>query len=312
MGAIVEVRGIEKRFGATAALAGLDLDVAEGRVVALLGRNGAGKTTLVRVVATLTKPDHGTVTVGGYDVVRDAREVRRIIGLAGQFASVDETLTGRENLDLVGRLYQLPRRLARTRANEALERLDLGDAADRPVRTYSGGMRRRLDVGASLVGRPRVLLLDEPTTGLDPVSRTEVWGFIDELVRDGATLLLTTQYLEEADQLSDDIVVIDRGRVLASGSPDELKQRFGNEVLDLTVANGTQLRLAAETVRGLGSDEPQVDDTQRRVTLSLAGGANRMVDAVRLLDDQGISVVDIALRRPSLDDVFVSLTKEIA
>jgi ABC-2 type transport system ATP-binding protein len=308
MGAIVEVRGIEKRFGATVALDGLDLDVEEGRVVALLGRNGAGKTTLVRVLATLVAPDAGTAVVGGADVAREPNTVRRLIGLAGQYASVDETLTGRENLELVARLYQLPTRVARERARDALERLSLGDAADRPVREYSGGMRRRLDVGASLVGQPRVLLLDEPTTGLDPVSRAEVWAFIEELVNAGTTLLLTTQYLEEADRLSDDIVVIDHGRVLATGSPDELKDRYGNEVLDLTVGAADDLPRAADALRALAGLEPQVDTVERRVRVALGGGAQRMVEAVRLLDGRGVQVVDIALRRPSLDDVFVSIT----
>jgi ABC-2 type transport system ATP-binding protein len=308
VGAIVQVRGIEKRFGATVALDGLDLDVDEGRVVALLGRNGAGKTTLVRVLATLVVPDRGAASVGGADVVREPNAVRRLIGLAGQYASVDETLTGRENLELVGRLYQLPVRVAKQRAADVLDRLSLGDAADRPVREYSGGMRRRLDVGASLVGRPRVLLLDEPTTGLDPVSRAEVWAFIEELVAAGTTLLLTTQYLEEADRLSDDIVVIDHGRVLATGSPDGLKARYGNEVLDLTVGDASELDRAADAVRALGAHEPQVDVSERRVTLPLAGGAQRMVEAVRLLDGRDVHVVDIALRRPSLDDVFVSIT----
>jgi ABC-2 type transport system ATP-binding protein len=308
MGAIVEVRGIEKRFGATVALDGLDLDVDEGRVVALLGRNGAGKTTLVRVLATLVAPDAGTAVVGGADVRREPNAVRRLIGLAGQYASVDETLTGRENLELVARLYQLPTRVARERARDALDRLSLGDAADRPVREYSGGMRRRLDVGASLVGQPRVLLLDEPTTGLDPVSRAEVWTFIEDLVAAGTTLLLTTQYLEEADRLADDIVVVDHGRVLAAGSPDQLKDRYGNEVLDLSVAADDDLPRAADAVRALAGNEPQVDAVERRVRVALDGGAQRLVDAVRLLDGRGVQVVDIALRRPSLDDVFVSIT----
>jgi ABC-2 type transport system ATP-binding protein len=309
---IVEVDGVVKRFGTTVALDGLDLAVEEGRVVALLGRNGAGKTTLVRVLATLTPPDSGRVRIGGVDVQRDPHAVRRTIGLAGQYASVDETLTGRENLEFVGRCYQLPAKEARRRAREVLERLQLEGAADRPVRTYSGGMRRRLDVGASLVGRPRVLMLDEPTTGLDPVSRAEVWDFVEELVHDGTTLLLTTQYLEEADRLAGDIVVVDAGRVIATGSPDALKLRFGNEVLDLSVAAAADLDRAAEVVRSLGRDEPQLDRTQQRLTLALRGGTNRMVDAVRLLDGAGVDIVDIALRRPSLDDVFVALTSTSA
>src|SRR5437870_12590799 len=229
--AIIEVEGVKKSFGSTVALAGVDIEVEQGTVLGLLGRNGAGKTTLVRILATLLAPDAGSVRIAGHDVVRRARMVRSLIGFAGQFAAVDETLTGGENLVLVGRRYGLGRKLARERADEVLQRLSLTQAADRRVATYSGGMRRRLDLGASLVGRPVVLIMDEPTTGLDPRTRIELWTFIEELVREGTTLLLTTQYLEEADRLADRIAVIEEGRLIAAGSPDELKQRIGGDVL---------------------------------------------------------------------------------
>ncbi|HXY92534.1 MAG TPA: ATP-binding cassette domain-containing protein, partial [Acidimicrobiia bacterium] len=234
---IVEVEGVERSFGNTRALCGIDLVVPEGRVVALLGPNGAGKTTLVRILSTLIPPGAGKARVAGYDVVQEPVAVRRSIGLAGQYAAVDETLTGRENLEMVGRLSRLSKSLARERAQEVLSRVSLVDAADRPLKTYSGGMRRRIDLGAGLVAHPRVLLLDEPTTGLDPASRMDLWAYLRELVAEGASILLTTQYLEEADQLASEIVVVDHGTVIASGTPLELKQRFASDVLDVTVGD---------------------------------------------------------------------------
>ena len=309
---MIEVKGIRRAFRSTQALAGVDLDVAEGTVLGLLGPNGAGKTTLVRVIATLLLPDAGEARVAGLDVVRHAAQVRRLIGLAGQFAAVDETLTGRENLEMVGRLYQLSNAEARSRADDSLERLGLTDAANRQVKTYSGGMRRRLDLGASLVGRPRVLILDEPTTGLDPRTRIELWAFIRDLVADGTTLLLTTQYLEEADQLADRIVVIDRGSVIAEGTADQLKDRLGTDVLDVQVADRSLVERAAALVASLGSERPQVDADNRRVSVGVSGGAATLVDAVRMFDEAGIALTDLALRRPSLDDVFLSITGHVA
>ena len=305
---IIDVQGVDKAFGATKALVNIDLQVAEGTVLGLLGPNGAGKTTLVRILATLLQPDAGTARVAGLDVVHDAAKVRTVIGLAGQFAAVDETLTGRENLEIVGRLYQLGKPKARSRAAEVLERMSLTDAADRPVRTYSGGMRRRLDLGASLVGRPRVLILDEPTTGLDPRTRLDLWDFIRDLVADGTTVLLTTQYLEEADVLANRIVVIDQGRTIAEGTADELKDRMGGDVLDLQVADAGRLAQAAELVVPLGREKPQIDRESRRVTVGVTGGPATLLAAVRAFDEVGIVLTDLGVRRPSLDDVFLALT----
>ena len=310
--AIVEIRGVAKSFGDTRALAGVDLVIPEGSVQGLLGPNGAGKTTLVRILATLLKPDAGTALVDGHDVVRDAQKVRELIGLAGQFAAVDDQLTGRENLEVVGLLYGLRRPAARARASEALERLGLADAADRLVRGYSGGMRRRLDLGASLVGEPRVLLLDEPTTGLDPRTRLELWEFLRGRVREGATLLLTTQYLEEADHLADHIVVIDHGEVIARGTSDELKSRLGADVIEIVLADATQLARASELIAPLCVDRPVIDEEGRRLSVHAAGGATTMLAVVRALDEARMTVVDIGLRRPSLDDVFLALTGHAA
>jgi daunorubicin resistance ABC transporter ATP-binding subunit len=304
----VEVESVAVAFGKTRALDGVDLTVGTGSVQGLLGPNGAGKTTLVRVLATLLRPNAGSARVFGCDVVRDATRVRALIGLAGQFAAVDGTLTGRENLEMVGRLYRLGRHEAKRRAAEALERLALTDAGDRVVRTYSGGMRRRLDLGASLVGRPRLLILDEPTTGLDPQSRNDVWSFIRELVADGTTVLLTTQYLEEADNLADHIVVIDHGKVIANGTPRELKARLGADVLELHLEDASSLESTAEALRGIGSGEPSIDAGDRRITLPVHQGAADLMSAVRQLDELGIVPSDLSLRRPSLDDVFLALT----
>jgi daunorubicin resistance ABC transporter ATP-binding subunit len=305
---VIQVEGVEKYFGSMTALAGVNLEVGAGTVLALLGRNGAGKTTLVRILATLLAPDAGRLLLGGIDVVQDAPVARSLIGLAGQFAAVDDTLSGRENLELVGRLYGLRRREARARAYEVIERLGLAGAADRLVRTYSGGMRRRLDLGASLVGRPLVLLLDEPSTGLDPRARSELWSLIEELVSDGTTLLLTTQYLEEADRLADRVAVIDRGNMIAEGTPEALKQRVGGDVIEVRPTRSADLERVVELLSGLGSGQPQVDVRDQRVTLPTAGRVETLFAAARRIEDAGVPVTDIAIRRPSLDDVFLSLT----
>jgi ABC-2 type transport system ATP-binding protein len=266
----------------------------------------------VRVLTTLLTPDEGSARVAGHDVVSDADEVRPLIGLAGQYAAVDETLTGRENLVMVGRLYHLERAEARRRADELLERFNLADAGDRVVKTYSGGMRRRLDLAASLVGKPLVLFLDEPTTGLDPSGRLELWGVIKELVSDGTTLLLTTQYLEEADQLADTIAVIDRGRVIAQGTSDELKERVGGDRLELRADDPEQAEKAAQVLSDLRSGAPMVDQATGRISLPVRGGATVLIDAVRALDRAGIPISDLALHRPTLNDVFFSLTGRAA
>jgi ABC-2 type transport system ATP-binding protein len=311
MTAIVEVEGITRAFGETQALAGVSLEVPEGGVLGLLGPNGAGKTTLVRILSTLLEPDSGSARIAGFDVHRHATAVRKSIGLAGQYAAVDETLTGRENLEMVGRLSRLPKALAKERAQEVLERVSLVDAADRQLKTYSGGMRRRIDLGAGLVAHPRVLLLDEPTTGLDPANRLDLWAYLRDLANEGATILLTTQYLEEADQLASDVVVIDHGDVIARGTPTDLKQRFAGDVLDVTV-DDHQLEETATILGAIGTERPGVDRGVRRVSVPVDGGAESLVEAVRRLDEASIKVVDIALRRPSLDDVFLALTGHTA
>jgi ABC-2 type transport system ATP-binding protein len=309
---IIVVEGVTKSFGATRALNGVDLVAEPGRVLALLGPNGAGKTTLVRILSTLLKPDQGRATVAGFDVVADAARLRAVIGLAGQFAAVDELLTGRENLELVGRLYHLGGEQRRRRAQEVLERFGLTDAGDRLVKGYSGGMRRRLDVGASLVGHPTVLILDEPTTGLDPASRNDVWRYIQDLVDEGTTVLLTTQYLEEADRLSNRVVVVDEGRVIAEGTSDELKDQMGGDVLEARVALVQDLERAAEIIARFGEGPVQVTTDQLRVSVPTRAGAQGLIGAGRMLDDSGIALEDLGIRRPSLDDVFLALTGHTA
>ncbi len=297
-----------RRTGPVRALDGLDLRVAEGTVLGLLGPNGAGKTTTVRILATLLRPDAGHATVAGYDVVRQAQELRSVIGLSGQYAAVDENLTGRENLSLFGRLYQLPRLEIAPRAGELLEQFELAEAADRVVKTYSGGMRRRLDLASALIGRPRLLFLDEPTTGLDPRSRLGMWDIIRELVREGTTLLLTTQYLEEADELADAIAVVDRGRIIASGTADELKAQVGGERIEVVVHDRTDIERAVELLHRDTGGDGTVDLHTRRITVPSHGGAGQLVQVVRDLDEASIRIDDIGLRRPTLDDVFLALT----
>jgi len=306
---IIRTEGVQKRFGEVEALKGVDLEVAEGTVYGLLGPNGAGKTTAVRILTTLLTPDGGRAEVAGLDVVRDAEALRFRVGLAGQFAAVDDYLTGLENLELVGRLYHLGRAEARRRGAEVLERFGLSEAADRTAKTYSGGMRRRLDLAASLVGRPQVLFLDEPTTGLDPRSRLDVWSFIRELQADGTTLLLTTQYLEEVDQLADRIAVIDVGTVIAEGTSDELKDRIGGEVVELHIEDRTRIASAVQTLGGIGTGAPVVDDDAGRIRIPVGdAGPTALLDVVRRLDDAAITMADVALHRPTLDDVFLALT----
>ena len=304
----VEAHGLVKHYGAVKALDGVNLSVAEGTVLGLLGPNGAGKTTLVRIIATLLVPDAGTARVAGHDVRAQPRAVRAAIGLAGQFAAVDALLSGRENLVMVGRLYGLSAREAAARAESLLERLDLADAADRLVRGYSGGMRRRLDLGASLVGRPRVLILDEPTTGLDPRTRIELWEIVEGLVRDGTTVLLTTQHLEEADRLAGRIVLIDNGLTIAEGTPDELKERLGADVIDARLRRADQGEAALAALASLSGPAPTWHPEDRRLRIPSAGGAATLLEALRALDAAGIEIEDISLHRPSLEDVFLTLT----
>jgi oleandomycin transport system ATP-binding protein len=294
-----------KRFDTTTALDGVDLAVRTGSVLGLLGPNGAGKTTAVRILATLLRPDSGHAAVCGYDVVRDAHQVRQLIGLTGQYASVDETLTGVENLLLIGRLLGVPRRAAKQRARDLLGQFGLADAADRATKTYSGGMRRRLDLAASLVSRPRVLFLDEPTTGLDPRSRLDLWQIVRDLVADGVTVVLTTQYLDEADQLADDIVVVDHGRIIATGTPAELKARTGAQPLVVRPADPVDLPVVLGVVRDLTGAEPDVTGT--RVSATVTDPAV-LPAVVRRLDDAEVVVAELALRDASLDEVFLSLT----
>ena len=312
MSDIIEARGLVKKYGDVVALDGLDLSVPEGTVYGLLGPNGAGKTTTVRILTTLLLPDSGTATVDGIDVVRGPNAVRQIIGLTGQYAAVDEYLTGRENLRMFGDLYHLPSAYVKERSDELIERFDLVDAADRSLRTYSGGMRRRLDLAASLIAKPRVLFLDEPTTGLDPRSRLGLWEVITDLVADGTTVLLTTQYLEEADQLAEEIVVIDHGKVIAQGTSDVLKDQVGGDRLEVVVSDPAQLQAAAQAVHPVATGEVTVDATDSKVIAPVVGGSLTLVKAVRALDTAHIGIADVALRRPTLDDVFLSLTGHAA
>ena len=305
---MIEAGALVKRFGSATALAGVDLAAEKGTTLALLGPNGAGKTTLVRILTTLLKPDSGRASVAGYDVTADPGPVRSAIGLAGQYAAVDELLTGRENLELVGLLYHLGRAERRRRAQQALERFSLTGAGDRLVKTYSGGMRRRLDVAASLIGRPAVLLLDEPTTGLDPRTRNDLWQFIEELVAGGTTVLLTTQYMEEAERLAHRIVVIDTGKVIAEGTAGELKDRMGGDVLVATVADRADLPRASALLAPLGEGPPHVDPDQHRVSVPARDGTTVLIAAGQRLAEAGIALDDLGIRRPSLDDVFLALT----
>jgi ABC-2 type transport system ATP-binding protein len=304
--------GLTKRYGVAHALRGLDLAVGEGTILGVLGPNGAGKTTTVRILTTLLRPDAGRAEVAGFDVVRQPEEVRARIGLTGQYAALDKYLSGRENLEMIGRLYHLPGRHARWQAAELLARFDLSDAASRLVKTYSGGMRRRLDLAASLLDALPILFLDEPTTGLDPRSRLAVWEIVRELVADGTTLLLTTQYLEEADQLASRIAVVDRGRVIAEGTADELKARVGGERLELVVAYGGDLAAATRTLAPYSAGVVQTDPDRRTLTVPVRDGARLLAAAVRALDEAGVPVDDLSLRRPTLDDVFLALTGHVA
>lgn len=309
----VEVHDLVKHFGDTKALDGVSFEVPEGTVLGLLGPNGAGKTTVVRIATTLLPPDRGYAKVMGLDAEKDAEELRTVIGLAGQYAAVDGRLTGRENLELFGSLYHLTRADSRVRAQQLLDRFELADAADRPSRGYSGGMRRRLDLAASLVNSPKVLFLDEPTTGLDPRSRVGLWSVIKELVNDGTTLLLTTQYLEEADRLADRIAVIDQGLVIAEGTADELKDRAGGAVLEVRVANRARASEAASLLAKLCHGEPHIDDVTGLVSVPAdVGGLQLLTDAADQLREQAFDVTDIGLRRPTLDDVFLNLTGRAA
>ncbi len=309
-GPAISVSGVGKSYGQVRALAGLDLEVATGSIFGLLGPNGAGKTTLVRILTTLLKPDEGSARVAGLDVVHEATQVRQLIGLAGQYAAVDENLTGLENLTMVGRLYGTGRGPAKRRGRELLERFDLIEAADRPVKTYSGGMRRRLDLAAALVADPPILFLDEPTTGLDPRSRLDLWEVIEHRVQGGTTVLLTTQYLDEADRLADQIAVIDHGRVIAEGTSDQLKDRVGGERLEVSLEHPEDAPRAVSTLASMSDGEPAVDGRTVRLMVRERSGA--IVQAVRLLDEAGLAVDDVALRRPTLDDVFLTLTGHVA
>ncbi|MFJ2767595.1 ATP-binding cassette domain-containing protein [Streptomyces sp. NPDC087300] len=308
----IYAEGLVKTFGDVRALDGVDLDVPEGTVLGLLGPNGAGKTTAVRCLTTLLTPDSGKAVVAGIDVLKHPNEVRRSIGLSGQFAAVDEYLTGRENLQMVGQLYQMRAKEAKVRAVELLDRFHLTDAADRPSKTYSGGMRRRLDLAAALVVSPPVMFMDEPTTGLDPRNRQQLWEVIQELVAGGTTLLLTTQYLEEADHLAHDICVVDHGRVIARGTSDQLKAQTGGERVEVVVHEREHITPAAEVLRGFGKGEVAVAEHTRKLTVPVTGGAKLLAEVIRELDGRGIEIDDIGLRRPTLDDVFISLTGHVA
>ncbi len=308
MADVIRASGLVKRFGTVTALDGLDLAVPEGTVLGLLGPNGAGKTTAIRILTTLMRPDEGTAEVAGVNLLDHPEAVRRQIGLSGQYAAVDEYLTGFENLEMGGRLYRLGKAQARRRAEELLERFSLADAGSRPVKTYSGGMRRRLDLAGALIAEPPVLFLDEPTTGLDPHSRNELWDVIRELVRGGTTLLLTTQYLEEADRLADDILVIDHGRAIAQGTADQLKGRVGGERIEVVVETSADVARAELVLSELGVGEIQSETQSRRLTAPVTGGSAALESALHRLRTAGVVIVEIGLRRPTLDDVFLALT----
>ena len=304
----IKASGLAKAYGDVVALNGIDIEVEQGTVLGLLGPNGSGKTTTVRILATLLQADSGTASVGGFDVATQPDEVRSVIGLTGQYAAVDEYLTGRENLELFGRLFHLSKFDAAKRAAELLDRFDLSDAADRGIKGYSGGMRRRLDLAASLIGRPNVLFLDEPTTGLDPRSRQGMWEVIEDLISEGTTVLLTTQYLEEADQLANRIVVLDHGNVIAKGTSNELKSQVGGDRIEIVVESVGDVSNAAALIQEFGSAPAITEDLTKTILLPVAGGSTAIVNIVRRLDENKISIADIALRRPTLDDVFLSLT----
>lgn len=305
---IISVRKLIKYYKDLLALDELNLDIEKGTVTAFLGPNGAGKTTLIKILTTLLEADSGNATVAGLDTVKDADKLRRIIGVTGQYAAIDEILTGRENLEMVARLYRLNRNETKTRTEELLKKFDLEDAGNRPVKTYSGGMRRRLDLAASLIIAPQILFLDEPTTGLDPRSRFDLWHIIRDLVSEGKTVILTTQYLEEADQLADKIFVIDQGRIIAEGSSDELKRRVGGDVIELHMEHSGDIYKASETIQKYSAGKGTADEDSGMLIMPIEGGASVLVDIVRDLDKAGIKIKDITLRRPSLDDVFMKLT----